>query len=109
QARAAAAREVSPHGTVPGVALASHVIEVAFKGNRREFYLWESEEIPAVNTAVIVEADRGEDLGRVHSIGELAVPRNRGTRHRTGEDGPTRKARRVASSDCLDKQAGLRA
>jgi len=88
--------------------LASHVIEVAFKGNRREFYLWESEEIPAVNTAVIVEADRGEDLGRVYSIGELAVTRNRGTPHGTGEDVPTRKARRLASSDDLHKHDELR-
>jgi cell fate regulator YaaT (PSP1 superfamily) len=88
--------------------LASHVIEVAFKGNRREFYLWESEEIPAVDAPVIVEADRGEDLGRVHSIGDLALKRNRGTPHGTGEAVPTRKARRLASTDDVRKHDELR-
>lgn len=85
------------------------IIEVEFKGNRREFYLWESEEIPSLNTPIIVEADRGEDLGHVHSIGETAVHRNRGTPHGTGKDGPSRKARRVASRDDLRKHDELRA
>ncbi|HEY8175107.1 MAG TPA: regulatory iron-sulfur-containing complex subunit RicT [Gemmatimonadaceae bacterium] len=88
--------------------MASHVIEVAFKGNRREFYLWEAEEIPAVNSAIIVEADRGEDLGHVHSVGELALKRNRGTPHGTGEDAPTKKARRLASGDDVRKHDDLR-
>jgi cell fate regulator YaaT (PSP1 superfamily) len=88
--------------------VASHVIEVAFKGNRREFYLWETDEIPPVDAAIIVEADRGEDLGHVHSIGELALKRNRGTPHGTGEDAPTKKARRLASNDDLRKHDDLR-
>ena len=88
--------------------MASHVIEVAFKGNRREFYLWESEELPAVNAPVIVEADRGEDLGRVYSVGELALKRNRGTSHGTGEQVPTKKARRLATPDDLRKLNELR-
>ncbi len=50
----------------------SHLIEVAFKGNRKEFFLWEADEPPPLKAAVIVDADRGEDLGRVHAIGELA-------------------------------------
>jgi cell fate regulator YaaT (PSP1 superfamily) len=88
--------------------VASHVIEVAFKGNRREFYLWEADEIPAVDSAIIVEADRGEDLGHVHSIGEMALKRNRGTPHGTGEDAPPRKARRLASSDDVRRHDELR-
>ena len=88
--------------------MASHVIEVAFKGNRREFYLWEADEIPAVDSAIIVEADRGEDLGHVHSIGEMALKRNRGTPHGTGEDAPTRKARRLASDDDVRRHDELR-
>jgi cell fate regulator YaaT (PSP1 superfamily) len=88
--------------------VASHVIEVAFKGNRREFYLWEAEEIPAVHSAIIVEADRGEDLGHVHSIGELAIKRNLGTPHGTGDDAPTKKARRLASKDDVRKHDDLR-
>jgi cell fate regulator YaaT (PSP1 superfamily) len=89
--------------------VASHVIEVSFKGNRREFYIWEQEDVPALNTAIIVEADRGEDLGRVHAIGELALKRNRGVPHGTGDQPPTRKARRVATSDDVRRHDELRA
>ena len=84
------------------------LIEVEFKGNRREFYLWESDEVPALNAHVIVEADRGEDLGRVHSIGEMALKRNRGVPHGTGETPPARKARRVASRDDLRRHDTIR-
>ena len=45
------------------------LIEVAFKGNRREFFHWPAEEPPPLKAAVIVEADRGEDLGVVHAVG----------------------------------------
>ena len=60
----------------------SHLIEVAFKGNRKEFFLWEAEEPPPLKSAVIVDADRGEDLGRVHAIGELARQAQRRLRAR---------------------------
>jgi cell fate regulator YaaT (PSP1 superfamily) len=89
--------------------VASHIIEVAFKGNRREFFLWETDDLPAVSSAVIVEVDRGEDLGRVHSIRELALKRNRGTPHGTGDALPTRKARRLATQDDVRKHDDLRA
>ena len=83
------------------------IIEVEFKGNRREFFLWESDEIPARNTPVIVEADRGEDLGRVRSTGEDARHRNKGTPHGTGQAGPTRKARRLATRDDVRRHDDL--
>jgi len=89
--------------------VASHLIEVEFKGNRREFYLWETEEIPAPNAPVIVEADRGEDLGHVRAVGELAQKRNHGTPHGTGDAGPSRRARRLASRDDLRRHDDLRA
>jgi cell fate regulator YaaT (PSP1 superfamily) len=85
-----------------------HIIEVEFKGNRREFFVWEKDEVPTVNDAIIVEADRGEDFGRVHSVGDAALHRNRGTPHGTGEAGPTRKARRLASSDDIRRHDDLR-
>jgi cell fate regulator YaaT (PSP1 superfamily) len=88
--------------------VAQHVIEVEFKGNRREFYLWEAEEVPGLNAHVIVEADRGEDLGRVHAVGEMALKRNAGVPHRTGEAGPQRKARRIASHDDLRRHDNIR-
>ena len=84
------------------------IIEVEFKGNRREFFNWESDEVPPLNAPIIVEADRGEDLGRVHSTGDAAIHRNKGVPHGTGEGGPTRKARRLASPDDVRKHNDLR-
>jgi cell fate regulator YaaT (PSP1 superfamily) len=47
------------------------IVEVTFKGNRREYY---TSELPDVDISdyVIVEADRGEDLGRVTAAGAVA-------------------------------------
>jgi cell fate regulator YaaT (PSP1 superfamily) len=73
------------------------LVEIAFKGNRKEFFLWEADEAPAPKTPVIVEADRGEDLGHVHATGELAQKRNAKVAHGLGGNSPTQKARRVAT------------
>lgn len=89
--------------------LASHLIEVEFKGNRREFFLWETDELPPLNAAVIVEADRGEDLGHVHALGEMAEKRNRGVPYGTGETLPSRRARRLATRDDVRRHDELRA
>ncbi|HEV8363803.1 MAG TPA: regulatory iron-sulfur-containing complex subunit RicT, partial [Gemmatimonadaceae bacterium] len=75
------------------------VIEVAFKGNRKEFFLWEAEEAPPVKTPVIVDADRGEDLGHVHAIGDMAELRAKGTSHGPGTEPVTQRAKRVANDD----------
>ena len=88
--------------------MASHVIEVEFKGNRREFYLWETDELPPLKSAVIVEADRGEDLGHVHSTGEMALKRNAGTPHGTGDRPPARRVRRLASQSDMRRHGELR-
>ncbi|HUQ47966.1 MAG TPA: regulatory iron-sulfur-containing complex subunit RicT [Gemmatimonadaceae bacterium] len=75
----------------------AHLIEVAFRGNRKEFFLWDYPSPPALKAAIIVDADRGEDLGVVHSHGELAQIRNGGCAHGCGTSAPTRKALRVAT------------
>jgi len=50
------------------------LVEVRFKGNRRGFYRWSEVEDPLrLEEPVIVEADRGLDLGRVQSAGETAA------------------------------------
>ena len=76
-----------------------YLIEVAFKGNRKEFFLWEADEEPAMRTAVIVDADRGEDLGTVHSTGELAEQRSARVPHGLFGAAPTRVAKRVATPE----------
>jgi cell fate regulator YaaT (PSP1 superfamily) len=51
----------------------SELIEVRFKGNRKDFFTWDSESPPEVGTPVVVEVDRGRDLGHVTAIGEAAA------------------------------------
>jgi cell fate regulator YaaT (PSP1 superfamily) len=84
------------------------LIEVAFKGNRKEFFAWDGAEPPPVRAPVIVEADRGEDLGRVFAIGDLAAKRSRGTPHGLGEAAPGKHARRLATADDVKRGAELR-
>jgi len=87
----------------------AHLIEVTFKGNRREFFTWAFPEPPALKTHVIVDADRGEDLGVVNATGELAAIRRTGTAHGKAQADPVRPALRAASADDITKGAQLRA
>jgi cell fate regulator YaaT (PSP1 superfamily) len=85
------------------------IIEVGFKGNRREFFLWESDQPPPMRAAVIVEADRGEDLGHVHATGDLAIRRSRGVWYGAGDALPARKAKRIATQEEVRKYDEMRA
>src|SRR5258707_4857288 len=84
------------------------LIEVAFKGNRKDFFLWEQDEAPPLKAAVIVDADRGEDLGVVYELGEMAEKRNAGTPHGYGGAGTTKQARRLATSEDIARANELR-
>jgi cell fate regulator YaaT (PSP1 superfamily) len=81
----------------------AHLVEVAFKGNRKEFFLWDYPDPPPMNAAVIVDVERGEDLGYIHALGEMAAKRNGGCSHGCGTSLPERKALRLAT----DKDRGL--
>ncbi len=86
----------------------THLIEVAFGGNRKSFFQWEGETPPPLRAAVIVEADRGEDLGHVHAIGELAETRCRGCSHGCGSaPPPTERALRLATTQEIASAATL--
>ena len=84
------------------------LIEVAFKGNRKEFFIWEQPEPPALGAAVIVDADRGEDLGRVHAVGETADRRCAGCAHGSALAAPDKHARRLATPDEASRAKELR-
>ncbi len=84
------------------------LIEVAFKGNRKEFFLWEGETAPPVRSAVVVDADRGEDIGHVHATGELAEKRAKGTAHGPHEGPVEFFARRIANDDEMARLKELR-
>ncbi len=81
----------------------AHLVEVAFRGNRKEFFLWDYPDPPALHAAVIVDVDRGEDLGYIHALGDLAQKRNGGCSHGCGNSLPERKALRLAT----EKDRGL--
>ncbi len=51
------------------------VIEVRFKGNRREYFSWPSTDSAPLrlDDAVIVEVERGQDLGIVSAVGAIAA------------------------------------
>jgi cell fate regulator YaaT (PSP1 superfamily) len=49
------------------------VVEVRFKGNRKAYYTWPSADPLLLDDAVIVEVERGQDLGRVSALGDVAV------------------------------------
>ena len=91
------------------------LIEVAFVGNRKEFFLWEGSDAPPVKTPVIVDADRGEDFGYVHAVGEAAEKRSRGCAHGCGYSpgtneaaAPARRALRIASDADLRQARSMK-
>ncbi len=85
-----------------------HLIEVRFKGNRKEFFHWASDAPLAVGAPVIVEADRGEDLGVVHSIGELAAKRFAGVSHGEMAGPVTHQVLRPATEEEYESEHQLR-
>ncbi|HUO51028.1 MAG TPA: regulatory iron-sulfur-containing complex subunit RicT [Gemmatimonadaceae bacterium] len=88
----------------------AHLVEIAFKGNRKEFFLWDGEEPLHARTSVIVEVDRGEDLGRVHAVGDAARHRCAGCAHGLGAEAqPQHKVLRTASGEDERRHAELRA
>ncbi len=48
------------------------LIEVRFKGNRKDFFTWEHDNPPAVGDIVIVAVERGQDLGHISAVGTVA-------------------------------------
>ena len=91
------------------IAPRSELLEVSFKGNRREFFLWDGGADPAVGAAVVVEVDRGEDLGRIHATGELATKRFAGVPHGALIGQASRKVLRLAGAEEIKREAELRA
>jgi cell fate regulator YaaT (PSP1 superfamily) len=85
------------------------LIEVAFKGNRKEFFLWEADEAPPLRAPVIVDADRGEDLGLVHASGELAAQRSARVPHGLLGAPPAHVAKRVATAEDVRRLDEVRA
>jgi cell fate regulator YaaT (PSP1 superfamily) len=51
----------------------SQTVEVRFKGTRKAYFLWDDAATPLrVGQSVVVEVERGRDLGRVTAVGDVA-------------------------------------
>jgi len=98
------------------------VIEVRFKGNRKEFFTWPATEPLALHDPVIVEVERGQDLGRVSALGGVAARKCGSAGGGGGEGGgctgcslaaaappsaPARRVLRRATADDAAVAAGL--
>jgi len=86
----------------------AQMVEVAFKGNRRAYYTSGADDVD-VSDYVIVEADRGEDLGRVTAAGGIAERKCSGCTSGCAAPVPTQRVLRRAASDEVDRAVTLRA
>jgi cell fate regulator YaaT (PSP1 superfamily) len=86
----------------------AQIIEVGFKGNRREYFIAEGDGV-RLNTYVIVEADRGEDIGRVTATGAIAERKCNGCSTGCAAPVPERRVLRAANPSEIQQAQVLRA
>lgn len=86
----------------------AHIVEVAFKANRRGYYASEENGIQ-LSDYVIVEADRGEDLGRVTAAGAIAERKCSGCSTGCAAPVPVQRVLRIAEPAEVDRVVALRA
>lgn len=82
-------------------------MEVSFKGNRREYFAHEGGYLRP-DTHVVVEADRGEDLGRVTATGAVAERKCSGCSTGCSAPAPERRVLRLARSEDIERMQILR-
>lgn len=85
-----------------------HIVEVSFKGNRRDYFAADGK-IAAVDAHVIVEADRGEDLGRVTAAGAVAERKCTGCSTGCAAPTPAQRVLREARPEEVERSVTLRA
>jgi cell fate regulator YaaT (PSP1 superfamily) len=85
----------------------SRILEVTFKGNRREYYTADADDA-VMSQYVIVEADRGEDLGRVTAGGAVAERKCSGCSTGCAAPVPTLRVLRPAVADEVKRAVELR-
>lgn len=85
----------------------ARIIEVSFKANRREYFHAEVADLD-VNEYVIVEADRGEDLGLVTASGAVAERKCSGCSTGCAAPVPSKRVVRRARHDEVAKATTLR-
>jgi len=83
------------------------IVEISFKGRRKGYYLADFEVRP--DWYVIVEADRGEDLGRVTATGAIAERKCTGCVSSCAPPPPERRVLRRATPEDIERAHALRA
>ena len=86
----------------------AQIVEVTFKGNRREYFTAEGDGL-GLSEYVVVEADRGEDLGRVTAAGAVAERKCAGCSTGCAAPVPVRRILRNAQPDDVERAVSLRA
>ncbi|HEX6925616.1 MAG TPA: regulatory iron-sulfur-containing complex subunit RicT [Longimicrobiaceae bacterium] len=97
--------------SAPPAADGPYVVEVGFKGNRRDFFLTTDPEL-SVGDYVIVDVERGQDLGRIRSVGGIAARKCSSCHPAENGDAsppPERRVARRAEPEDLQKLMVLRA
>jgi cell fate regulator YaaT (PSP1 superfamily) len=84
------------------------ILEVSFKGNRRDYFAADGE-ATSVDHYVIVEADRGEDLGRVTATGAVAERKCTGCSTGCAAPAPAKRVLRIARDEEVQRALALRA
>jgi cell fate regulator YaaT (PSP1 superfamily) len=84
------------------------ILEVSFKGNRRGYFAADAD-LPGVDGYVIVEADRGEDLGRVTATGAIAERKCSGCSTGCSAPVPEKRVLRLARDEEVQRSLALRA
>jgi cell fate regulator YaaT (PSP1 superfamily) len=82
--------------------------EVSFKGTRKDYYAYQSLELRP-GQQVIVEADRGEDLGEVSAVGAIAERKCSSSSGGCATPAPERRVLRLARTDEVSRAQALRA
>src|SRR5688500_15832566 len=85
----------------------SRIVEVSFKGNRREYFAAQEDEV-TINDYVIVEADRGEDIGRVTATGAVADRKCSGCTTGCAAPVPVRRVMRRAEHEEVERAMTIR-
>jgi cell fate regulator YaaT (PSP1 superfamily) len=82
--------------------------EIRFKGTRKEYFTYRGMEVHP-GTHVVVEADRGEDLGEVTALGTIAERKCGSSEGGCPTPAPDKKVLRLAEPPEVDRLAELRA
>ena len=85
----------------------AQIIEVSFKGNRKSYYTADAV-MPRPDDYVVVEADRGEDLGRVTASGAVAERKCSGCSTGCAAPVPSQRVLRTADERDIAAMYALR-